>query len=62
MIICHRGLRFINGTEQRRKDGKMNLITKHKIAKAHADDMRDEIDKNEDPDKYEVEADDDEDK
>lgn len=25
----------------------MNLITKHKIAKAHADDMRDEIDKQE---------------
>jgi hypothetical protein len=30
----------------------MNLITKHKIAKAHADDMRDEIDKKEDLDKY----------
>jgi hypothetical protein len=33
----------------------MNPITKRRIAKAH-DDMRDEIDKNEDPDKYEVEV------
>ena len=39
----------------------MNLITKHKIAKAHADDMRDEIDKEIDPDAYEVEDEDDDD-
>lgn len=41
----------------------MNPIAKHKIAKAHADDMRDEIDTKEDPDKYEIEVNgDDEDK
>lgn len=34
----------------------MNPITKHRLAKAHADDMRDEIDTKEDPDKYEIEV------
>lgn len=37
------------------KGEKMNPITKRRIAKAH-DDMRDEIDTKEDPDKYEIEV------
>ena len=40
----------------------MNPITKRKIAKAYKDDQRDEVDKKVDPNAYEVEVDEDEDK